>query len=188
MPKPKYRQPVDQKHKEHLESFNFMNGFTGLARRKSQNSQYSPMGSRLSSRNNSISHPAAMPKMGRGHKYIGKVAENEDDDTDLFNGKLCRKIPEIQKLIHSVGASRRHSLVSGPSRRHSLEAIRPSNLHTFAIVNSDTEIAQSLQPSAQKPSPDPTPHGGYTEAEIAEALKKLALKQQGKGKENAPPR
>ena len=89
MPKPKYRQPVDKKHKEHLESFNFMSSFSGLGRRRSQTSQYSPMGSRLSSRNNSISHPTA-PKPSRGHSYIGKVSENVEDDSDPINGMFFK--------------------------------------------------------------------------------------------------
>jgi len=190
MPKPKYRQPVDKKHKEHLEAFNFMDSFGGLARRKSQASQYSPMGSRLSSRNNSVSHPAAAPKTGRGLSYIGKVSENEHDDTDLFNGMLfqfsnpifSRKSPLLNVYWEKVGSSRKHSLVGGLSRRHSREGMRPSNLHALATINSET--SQSLKPSTNQVSPE---HGRYTDAEIAEALKKLALKQQGKGKENAPP-
>lgn len=102
MPKAKYRQPVDKKHKEHLESFNFMSNFTdALSRRKSQASQYSPMGSRLSSRNNSLTHPgagaAAMgmapPKLGRGQSYIEQVVENADDDTDPVNGEFSNSLP-----------------------------------------------------------------------------------------------
>jgi len=63
--------------------------------------------------------------------------------------------------------------------------MRPSNLHALATINSET--SQSLQRSTNQISPELAPHGGYTDSEIAEALKKLALKQQGKGKENAPP-
>lgn len=87
MPKPKYRQPVDKKHKENLESFNFMASFAGLTRKRSQVSQYSPMGSRLSSRHNSISQPGGVkPGLLRGHSYIGQVVENTNDDTDPVNG------------------------------------------------------------------------------------------------------
>ncbi|KAK4916478.1 hypothetical protein LTR66_017016, partial [Elasticomyces elasticus] len=46
MPRPKYRAPVKKEHAEKLDAFSF-----GAAwRRKSYQSQYSPMGSRLPSR------------------------------------------------------------------------------------------------------------------------------------------
>lgn len=57
MPKAKYRQPVDKKHKEQLESFSF----AGNIRRKSVQSLYSPMGSRMPSRNSSVDHTWANP-------------------------------------------------------------------------------------------------------------------------------
>lgn len=50
MPPLKYRRPVDKKHKEHLEAFSFAKAW----RRKSDQSIYSPMGSRMPSRKNSI--------------------------------------------------------------------------------------------------------------------------------------
>lgn len=188
MPKPKYRQPVDKKHKEHLESFNFMSGFGALARRKSQASQYSPMGSRMPSRNNSLSHPMAA-KAPPGHNFISKVDENADDDTDPINGRfnsctihLWGNFPGLTHYT-LVGASRRHSMISGPSRRHSRE-IRPSGLQT--LVTADQSEVQSPQVSAQQMTPERLqPHRGFTDAEIAEALKKLQMKVGGK--ENAPP-
>lgn len=51
MPKSKYRQPVDKEHREKLESFSF---FGDHMRKRSKDSQYSPMGSRIPSRNPSI--------------------------------------------------------------------------------------------------------------------------------------
>jgi len=49
MPRPKYRAPPKKEHKEKLESFSF----TDAWRRKSFQSQYSPMGTRAPSRRNS---------------------------------------------------------------------------------------------------------------------------------------
>ncbi|KAK4957025.1 hypothetical protein LTR28_005714, partial [Elasticomyces elasticus] len=50
MPRPKYRAPVKKEHAEKLDAFSF-----GAAwRRKSYQSQYSPMGSRLPSRRQSL--------------------------------------------------------------------------------------------------------------------------------------
>lgn len=46
MPRPKYRQPPKKEHKEHLDAFSFADAW----RRKSFQSQYSPMGTRAPSR------------------------------------------------------------------------------------------------------------------------------------------
>ncbi|WPH03291.1 Hypothetical protein R9X50_00616800 [Acrodontium crateriforme] len=50
MPRPKYRNPPAKEHKEKLESFSFADAW----RRKSFQSQYSPMGTRAPSRRNSF--------------------------------------------------------------------------------------------------------------------------------------
>lgn len=50
MPRPKYRAPVKKEHKEKLESFNWGSAW----RRRSYISEYSPMGSRMPSRRNSL--------------------------------------------------------------------------------------------------------------------------------------
>jgi hypothetical protein len=56
MPMPKYRRAVAPEHKALLESFSFDTAW----RRNSCASQYSPMGSRMPSRRNSISTPPRM--------------------------------------------------------------------------------------------------------------------------------
>ncbi|EOD42976.1 Srsf protein kinase 1 [Neofusicoccum parvum] len=53
MPPPKYRRPVAKEHKEKLEAFNFQKAW----RRRSEQSQYSPMGSKYPSRRNSMTAP-----------------------------------------------------------------------------------------------------------------------------------
>lgn len=50
MPPLKYRRPVAKEHKEHLEAFNFAKAW----RRRSHQSIYSPMGSRMPSRAGSV--------------------------------------------------------------------------------------------------------------------------------------
>lgn len=82
-PKPKYRAPVDPKHKERLEAFSFANTW----RRKSTSSLYSPHGSRMPSRNNSASEPHKHVTGGRSNAHFGTLVEDADDATDTMNGK-----------------------------------------------------------------------------------------------------
>ena len=77
----KYRRPVDKKHKETLESFNFADAWN--ERRKSFASQYSPMGSRLPSRRSSLEFQRSM-HMRRGN--IGYLAEGSDEESTPCNG------------------------------------------------------------------------------------------------------
>ncbi|KAK5015977.1 hypothetical protein LTR16_005424 [Cryomyces antarcticus] len=95
MPRPKYRAPVKKEHKEKLEAFSFGNAW----RRKSDNSQYSPMGSRIPSRKNSIMSfgrksigQRSMSRMSRGAippTRLSVETEAEGDD-DVGNVGLSR--------------------------------------------------------------------------------------------------
>ena len=83
MPRPKYRAPVDKKHKAMLDAYSFGNN----SRRKSTSSQgslYSPGGSRLPSRHNSVN---MVPVGWLQHTSVGKVEEAADDDADISNGE-----------------------------------------------------------------------------------------------------
>lgn len=84
IPKSKYRGPVDPKHKDTLESFSFSNAF----RRKSTQSLYSPFGSRMPSRNNSIGNDdsRAVYTGKRNKSHFGQLAEDNDDGGDASNG------------------------------------------------------------------------------------------------------
>ncbi|KAF2085367.1 hypothetical protein K490DRAFT_58762 [Saccharata proteae CBS 121410] len=75
MPPMKYRRPVQKEHKEKLESFQFAQSW----RRKSEQSQYSPMGSRIPSRMGS------MKSRKSTHASRSQVVEGADDDTDVAN-------------------------------------------------------------------------------------------------------
>lgn len=76
MPPPKYRRPVAKEHKEKLEAFDFEKAW----RRRSQQSVYSPMGSRYPSRRNSLTSRNSMtvPR--------SQVVENVDQAGDIANG------------------------------------------------------------------------------------------------------
>lgn len=85
MPRPKYRGPYDKEHQDQLTSFNFANAFT---RRKSDYSEYSPMGSKLPSRRGSF--------LGFGRKSFARsrqpsyvdpaLMESKEGDDDVTNG------------------------------------------------------------------------------------------------------
>lgn len=83
MPKPKYRGPYNQSHQEKLSAFSFGGAW---ARRKSDQSQYSPMGSRLPSRRGSMLSGQGPEARSRQQSYVGQVVENADGDDDIANG------------------------------------------------------------------------------------------------------
>lgn len=76
MPPPKYRRPVAKEHKEKLEAFDFEKAW----RRRSQQSVYSPMGSRYPSRRNSLTSRKSMTAPR------SQVVENVDQAGDIANG------------------------------------------------------------------------------------------------------
>lgn len=86
IPKSKYRGPVDSKHKETLEAFSFSNAF----RRKSTQSLYSPFGSRMPSRNNSLGNDnSRAPYASKRRKsQFGQLTEDPDDAGAASNGML----------------------------------------------------------------------------------------------------
>lgn len=83
MPKPKYRGPYNQAHQDKLSAFSFGGAW---ARRKSDQSQYSPMGSRLPSRRGSTLGGRSPEARSRQQSYVGQVVENADGDDDIGNG------------------------------------------------------------------------------------------------------
>lgn len=76
LPTPKYRRPVAKEHKEKLEAFNFEKAW----RRRSDQSLYSPMGSRYPSRRNSLTSRKSMNAPRR------QVIEDINDAGDVANG------------------------------------------------------------------------------------------------------
>ncbi|KAK7539178.1 hypothetical protein IWX49DRAFT_234163 [Phyllosticta citricarpa] len=78
LPPLKYRRPVTKEHKELLESFSFQKAW----RRKSDMSQYSPMGSRFPSRRNSRKGTTAAAPARRTQQH---VIEDLPNDRDVAN-------------------------------------------------------------------------------------------------------
>lgn len=104
MPRPKYRQPPKKEHKEHLESFSFADAW----RRKSFQSQYSPMGTRAPSR-----LPSAAPsrrsswysrKKSLTYSRSGSVTSV---DTQKSSGEPKRRMSQSSKKTLSRGPSMR---------------------------------------------------------------------------------
>ncbi|KAL8830273.1 MAG: hypothetical protein Q9191_001526 [Dirinaria sp. TL-2023a] len=88
MPKQKYRGPVNKEHKEKLDAFSWGNAFR---RRDSDQSQYSPMGSRLPSRRNSLFGRKSLVLRSRQPSHVEEpVMESTEADDDVTNVGLSR--------------------------------------------------------------------------------------------------
>lgn len=87
MPKPKYRAPVNRQHQAKLSAFSFADAWN---RRSSEQSQYSPRGSRLPSAVNSLRRKSLRPglRSRRASAADGRLDENVDRDDDVGNGAL----------------------------------------------------------------------------------------------------
>jgi hypothetical protein len=81
----KYRRPVDKAHKEKLEAFCFSSAWN--ERRKSLTSQYSPMGSRLPSRRNSIEMHMGGHSMHLMRSDTGNLTEGSDEGSTPAHGE-----------------------------------------------------------------------------------------------------
>lgn len=119
MPPLKYRRPVNPEHKEKLESFTWAKAW----RRKSDQSMYSPMGSRMPSRKNSQNTVGRRSvgdrrKSSRGNdgtcvdsgfegsiagdsEHPDKLREGSDEEGDVTNGKC-------EHSYYSMSSSHRH--------------------------------------------------------------------------------
>ena len=91
MPKPKYGGPYNKEHQEKLSSFSFSDAWK--SRRKSDNSLYSPLGSRLPSRLPSQvgslkSRKSVTAARSRQQSHVeSMLVENADGDDDVMNGR-----------------------------------------------------------------------------------------------------
>lgn len=100
MPKPKYRGPYNKAHQDKLSAFSFGEAWS---RRKSDQSQYSPMGSRLPSRRGSTFSGRSREPKSRQQSYVGQVVENTDGDDDIANGALFA--PTSQRAAQLIECS-----------------------------------------------------------------------------------
>jgi len=116
MPRPKYRAPPKKEHKEHLDSFSFADAW----RRKSFQSQYSPMGTRAPSR-----LPSAAPSR-RSSWYsrtksmsYGRSGSITSVDSQKSAGAMKRELSQKSKREIERKPSQRsgHIMSRQPSQR-----------------------------------------------------------------------
>ncbi|OJD30085.1 srsf protein kinase 1 [Diplodia corticola] len=124
LPMPKYRRPVAKEHKEKLESFNFEKAW----RRRSDQSMYSPMGSRYPSRRNSLTSRKSMNGPRR------QVIEDINDAGDVSNVGLGQRTRESTRLS-SVALRSEQCSGSDPST---------SSRSQTGTTNSSSALGQSF--------------------------------------------
>lgn len=116
MPRPKYRAPPKKEHKEKLEAFSF----TDAWRRRSFQSQHSPMGTRAPSRRNS----------SRRHSWYGMGKKSFSGKSD--HGKASRA-----NSITSNGETEKGSM---RQREHAGHAAMPTRLSTEVEQEGDDDV------------------------------------------------
>ncbi|KAL8871393.1 MAG: hypothetical protein Q9174_002760 [Haloplaca sp. 1 TL-2023] len=89
IPESKYRGPYDKKHQQSLHAFSFSNAFQG--RRRSSQSLYSPMGSRLPSRMSSFISRKSFVRSRQQSRVSDTLMENTDGDDAVGNVGLSRQ-------------------------------------------------------------------------------------------------
>jgi hypothetical protein len=123
MPRPKYRAPPKKEHKEKLEAFSFAEAW----RRKSFQSQYSPMGTRAPSRRNSSRQPSR-----RNSWYsMGKKSFTGKSDV-VRNGSVT-----------SGGEPEKHGT---RQREHVSHAAKATTLRTELEQEGDDDVGNGATP------------------------------------------
>jgi hypothetical protein len=110
MPRPKYRRVPDPDHKAHLQSYNWDSNTPpddDPPRQKSHASLYSPMGSRIPSRMNSlVSRRAKSRGPSRAGSVLQEGAEGEGEESEAGNGNykiLSSMIDRKQRVRRDRG-------------------------------------------------------------------------------------
>ncbi|EME47827.1 hypothetical protein DOTSEDRAFT_124512 [Dothistroma septosporum NZE10] len=189
MPRPKYRAPPKKEHKEKLESFSFAEAW----RRRSFQSQYSPMGTRAPSRRNSSKHPSRRNSwLSIGRKsFSGKSTEGGRSNSITSgetekNGVRQRehlgaaRPPALQNQpeaegdddVGNVGMSRVQSKDHGMASRPRTSEGQP-NGSASGNTNGLPNLIQTLSTAHD--------HHPFTEKDLALALQRshLAVPTQG---------
>lgn len=97
IPESKYKGPYDKKHQQKLHAFSFTAAFQG--RRKSDQSLYSPMGSRMPSRVGSfISRRSWVPRSRQQSRIDDTLMEHSEADDAVENGGS----PSLRRVEHLV--------------------------------------------------------------------------------------
>jgi len=107
----KYKRPVDKAHKERLEAFQFADSW----RRRSFQSVYSPMGSRMPSRRNSIEYgPTA--RQGFGRSYMAETIDGVDPEAS--NDSLSTSHPMSMAEKHDLSFNVVTDFADAPPTRY----------------------------------------------------------------------
>ncbi|KAK5726756.1 hypothetical protein LTR15_002645 [Elasticomyces elasticus] len=157
MPRPKYRKPPTKEHKEKLEAFSFGDSW----RRRSFQSNYSPMGTRAPSRRNSLfsrksyskSRPGSVSSLEPGEK-VG-VRQREMHSGAAVDGRLSPEVEaEGDDDVGNVGLSRVQSRDHHPMKSRPRTADMPPDGDYFSTITahdhepfSEHEITLALQRS-----------------------------------------
>jgi len=146
MPRLKYRAPVKKEHQDKLDSFSFGKAW----RRRSQQSLYSPMGSRLPSRKGSLarrpSHSSKRPSFsGRSRKSVSGVssagASAVDGGSTRMNMVLAQHEEDMGSVETSKDASRNNSVAGSEKRfKDAHGAARPTRLSTEVEHEGDDDV------------------------------------------------
>lgn len=150
MPRQKYRAPVKKEHKEKLDSFNFGTAW----KRRSQQSIYSPMGSRVPSRRGSAatrpSQSSKRPSFSASRRSISAASGLTANNTEA-NRNVASVVhdDEIEK-----DTSRNNSIGGGGEKRFKDPhgAARPTRLSTEVEQEGDDDVANGMSRHRRKAS------------------------------------
>ncbi|KAF2726347.1 hypothetical protein K431DRAFT_6638 [Polychaeton citri CBS 116435] len=164
MPRPKYRAPPKKEHKEKLDSFSFADSW----RRKSQQSMYSPMGTRAPSRRHSLISLGRRKSYGAKSHRTGSFSSDTTEKSRHRKDALSRLNTQTEAEgdddVANVGMSRvvsRDTKKDALSRPRTAENHKPNNLD--ATVSGASEGTQAHD------------HHPFTEADLERALRKSRI-------------
>ncbi|KAI9726518.1 MAG: hypothetical protein M1828_001340 [Chrysothrix sp. TS-e1954] len=156
MPRPKYRAPAEKEHTARLESFSFGAATDKFIRRLSGASNYSPMGTKLPSRNTSVKSKGSASR--RASRNVSRNGSFQADTK--FAGTMVRPVTEGRDELGDVGnvglTSRRASLI--PKKAKKVDTER-------AILGSDEPDIGTAHD-----------HKPFTEADVSHALRMVDSK------------
>ncbi|GAB7341896.1 hypothetical protein MBLNU457_g0206t1 [Dothideomycetes sp. NU457] len=138
MPRPKYRAPVKKEHKDKLDSFNFGSAW----KRRSQQSIYSPMGSRVPSRRGSAatrpSQSSKRPSFSASRRSISAASGLTANNTEAN-----RNVPAVRDDESDKDPSRSNSVGGAGGEKRFKDphgAARPTRLSTEVEQEGDDDV------------------------------------------------
>ena len=145
MPRPKYRAPVKKEHKDKLDSFSFGTAW----KRRSQQSLYSPMGSRVPSRRGSAatrpSQSSKRPSFS-GRRSISAASGITANNTEANRNVLSVR-DEESEVLSTKEPSRSNSIGGGGGEKRFKDphgAARPTRLSTEVEQEGDDDVANGM--------------------------------------------